>query len=389
MAGRPEAAGIKYVCPMSDGSDTAPTPTRSLPAAGAPRRYRIAAIPGDGVGQEVVPAAVAVVDRLGAAHGFTVDWQTHDWNCADYQRTGVLLPADGLDRLAGTDAILLGAVGFPGVPDHVSLWALLIPIRRHFRQYVNARPIRSFAGVSGPLRGAPEFDVLLVRENNEGEYTQIGGRAYPDTDDEVVVQSAVFTRRGTERIMRYAFARARERSGRLASATKSNGIVHSMPFWDSVGRTVAAEFPDVEYSEYHIDALAAQLVLTPDRFDVIVASNLFGDILSDIGAALMGGIGMAPSANLCPDRTGPSMFEPVHGSAPQIAGQGIANPAGQLLSAAMMLDHLGEPAAAGALDAAVTRVLADPALHTPDLGGTATTAAVCQAVVEQLAASPA
>lgn len=336
-----------------------------------------------------MPAAAAIVDRLGAAYGFTVGWDSHDWNCARYRETGVLLPDDGLDRLAGADAILLGAVGFPGVPDHISLWALLIPIRRHFRQYVNARPIRSFPGVAGPLRGAPNFDVLLVRENNEGEYTQVGGRIYQGTDDEVVVQSAIFTRRGVERIVRYAFERARSRSGRLASATKSNGIVHSMPFWDEVTRAVAADYPDVEYSEYHIDALAAQLVLTPDQFDVIVGSNLFGDILSDIGAALMGGIGMAPSANIAPDRERVSMFEPVHGSAPQIAGRGIANPVGQLLSAAMMLRHLDEPEAAGALDAAVAGVLTDPALHTPDLGGTATMARVCDAVADRLPARPA
>lgn len=360
-----------------------PPPARSA-NPGPARAYRIAAIPGDGVGQEVVPAAAAIVDQLGAAHGFTVEWDDYDWNCARYQETGTLLPADGLDRLGRTDAIFLGAVGFPGVPDHISLWGLLIPIRRQFRQYVNARPIRSFPGVAGPLRGAPAFDVLIVRENNEGEYTEVGGRIYPGTDEEVVVQSAIFTRRGVERIMRYAFDQARSRSGRLASATKSNGIVHSMPFWDEVARMVAADYPDVEYSEYHIDAIAAQLVLTPERFDVIVASNLFGDILSDIGAALMGGIGMAPSGNIAPGTGGVSMFEPVHGSAPQIAGQGIANPVGQLLSAAMMLHHLGEPAAAGALDSAVAQVLTDPALHTADLGGNATMARVCDAVAERL-----
>ena len=348
------------------------------------RTYRIAAIPGDGVGQEVLPAAVEIIDQLGDAYGFGVRWDQYDWNCARYQQTGTLLPDDGLDRLAEADAIFLGAVGFPGVPDHVSLWGLLIPIRQHFRQYVNSRPIRSFPGVTGPLRGAPEFDVLLVRENNEGEYTRVGGRVYPGTDDEVVVQSAIFTRRGVERIMRYAFEQARSRSGRLASATKSNGIVHSMPFWDEIGRAVAADFPDVEYTEYHIDALTAQLVLTPGRFDVIVGSNLFGDILSDLGAALMGGIGMAPSGNIAPDRSQVSMFEPVHGSAPQIAGRGIANPVGQLLSAAMMLRHLGEASAADALDTAVQQVLADPAGHTPDLGGEATMASVCGLVAQRL-----
>jgi tartrate dehydrogenase/decarboxylase/D-malate dehydrogenase len=293
-----------------------------------------------------------------------------------------MMDEDGLQRLTAFDAILLGAVGDPTVPDHVSLWGLLIPIRRTFAQYVNLRPIRLLPGIAGPLRSAKSVDLVVVRENNEGEYSEIGGRLYPGTEDEVALQVAAFTRRGTERIVRYAFDTARTRGRRLASATKSNGIVHTMPFWDEVFAAVGLEYPDVETSEFHADALAAHLVLDPGRFDVIVASNLFGDVLSDLGAAVAGSIGIAPSANLNPERRFPSMFEPVHGSAPDIAGRGVANPIGQIWSAAMMLQWLELPAAAAALLAGIEAVVARGDVLTPDLGGTAGTAAVTRAIVE-------
>lgn len=348
------------------------------------RTHRIAALPGDGVGAEVLPVGCQVIDALAAHHGFMVTWDVHDWGCQRYLRSGGFMPKDGLDRLREADAVFLGAVGDPAVPDHESLWGLLLPIRRAFGQYANLRPVTSFPGVPGPLRGDREFDLLVVRENNEGEYTRIGGRLYEGTPDEMVMQSAVFTRRGTERIMRLAFEQARGRRGALASATKSNGLAHSMPFWDEVAREVAAHYPDISYTEFHVDALAAQVVLRPDRFDVIVGSNLFGDILSDLGAALMGGIGMAASANVNPDRGAPSMFEPVHGSAPDIAGHGVANPVGTLLSAVLMLRHLDETAAAEALTRAVRAALADPAARTPDIGGTGTTLDFRDAVLTHL-----
>jgi tartrate dehydrogenase/decarboxylase/D-malate dehydrogenase len=297
-----------------------------------------------------------------------------------------MMPPDGVDRLRPYDAILLGAVGWPGVPDHVSLWGLLIPIRRAFRQYVNLRPVRVFPGVAGPLRDARpgEVDVVVVRENVEGEYSEIGGRLNRGFPDEFAVQEAVFTRAGITRIADYAFGLARRRGSYVTSATKSNGIVHTLVFWDEVVAERAAEFPDVRWDAEHIDALAAKLVLQPQRFDVIVASNLFGDILSDLAAAVAGSIGIAPSANLDPTRTYPSMFEPVHGSAPDIAGQGVANPVGAVWSAAMMLDHLGYAEAAAEVLAAVEACLADPATRTRDLGGTAGTAAVVAALCDRL-----
>jgi tartrate dehydrogenase/decarboxylase/D-malate dehydrogenase len=296
-----------------------------------------------------------------------------------------MMPADGLERLARRDAILLGAVGAPGVPDHVSLWGLLIPIRRTFRQYVNLRPIRVFPGVPSPLRDAgPEVDLVVVRENTEGEYSEIGGRFNRGQPGELAVQEAVFTRTGVTRILDYAFALAARRGGRLTSATKSNGIVHTMPFWDELVRERAAAAPGVAWDQEHIDALCAKLVLDPARFDVIVASNLFGDILSDLAAAVAGSIGMAPSGNLDPTGEHPSMFEPVHGSAPDIAGRGIANPVGAVWSAALMLDHLGYPEAAAEVLAATERVLAAGAPRTPDLGGSAGTAEVAAAIAGAL-----
>jgi len=296
------------------------------------------------------------------------------------------MPADGIDQLRDKDAILLGAVGYPGVPDHVSLWGLLIPIRRSFRQYVNLRPIRVFEGIDSPVRGARtgEVDFVVVRENMEGEYSEVGGRLNRGFPDEIAVQEAVFTRAGVTRVLDYAFTLAARRGGRLTSATKSNGIVHTMPFWDQLVTERAASFPRVAWDQEHIDALAAKFVLEPARFDVVVASNLFGDILSDLAAAVAGSIGIAPAANLNPERDFPSMFEPVHGSAPDIAGQGIANPLGAIWSAALMLDHLGHPEAARDVDDAITAVLATSDVRTRDLGGAATTAEFTEKLLELL-----
>jgi tartrate dehydrogenase/decarboxylase/D-malate dehydrogenase len=342
------------------------------------RSYEIAVVPGDGIGKEVVPEGLRALDAAAAMFGFQLRFRHFDWNCETYKTTGRMMPEDGLDRLRSHDAIFLGAVGYPGVPDHISLWGLLIPIRRAFDQYVNLRPVRLLAGVPSPLRDKKpgDIDFWVVRENSEGEYSQRGGRFATGTDDEFVVQEAVFTRKGTDRILRYAFDLAR-RLGRphVTSATKSNGLFHSMPFWDERFATVSADYPDVRADQYHVDILAARFVMSPERFDVVVGSNLFGDILSDLGPGVTGTIAVAPSANINPEREYPSMFEPVHGSAPDIAGQGIANPVGQIWSAAMMLDHLGEAEAANAILAAVEYTLDQPcAPMTPDLGGSATTA---------------
>ncbi|GIG68275.1 tartrate dehydrogenase [Phytomonospora endophytica] len=345
--------------------------------------HRIAVIPGDGIGREVVPAARAVLDAVAARHALGLDYVEFDWSCAGYLREGAMMPPDGLDLLRPFDAIFLGAVGDPRVADHVSLWGLLIPIRRAFRQYVNLRPARLFPGVEGPLRTDAPIDLVVVRENVEGEYSEIGGRLSRGFPDEMAVQESVFTRPGVTRIVDYALALAANRSGRLVSATKSNGIVHTMPFWDEVVAE-RAENSVVEVTREHIDALCAKVVLDPGRFDVIVGSNLFGDILSDLAAAVTGSIGMAPSANLNPEREFPSMFEPVHGSAPDIAGRGVANPIGAIWSAAMMLDHLGHPGAAAEIVGAIAATLAEGRVRTPDLGGEATTGEFTDAVVAAL-----
>jgi len=297
-----------------------------------------------------------------------------------------MMPADGLQELRPFDAIFLGAVGHPSVPDHVSLWGLLIPIRRTFRQYVNLRPVRLFAGIETPLKNwkPGQIDFCIVRENNEGEYSNIGGRLYEGTEDEMAVQQTVFTRRGVNRVMRFAFELARQRNKHLTSATKSNGIIHTMPFWDECFHGMAAEFPDVRTDQYHIDILTAHFVRHPDWFDVVVGSNLFGDILSDLGPAVVGSIGIAPSANLNPEKEFPSMFEPVHGSAPDIAGKGIANPIGQIWSGAMMLRQLGVPGAADAVENAVAEILAQSKVRTPDIGGTSTTKDLGAAIALQV-----
>ncbi|MCC3312084.1 tartrate dehydrogenase [Nocardia africana] len=346
--------------------------------------YRIATIPGDGIGVDVTAEAVKVLDAVLPG----IAWTEFDWSCEQYLRTGAMMPGDGPQQLADFDAILLGAVGFPGVADHISLWGLLIPLRRAFGQYVNLRPVRLLPGTESALRGrgADDLDILIVRENSEGEYSAIGGMHNPGRPDEFVVQESIFTRTGCERIIRYAFEQARRRDRRLCSATKSNGLIHSMPYWDSVFERIATEYPDVETRQMHVDALAAEIVLHPDRLDVIVGSNLFGDILSDLAAAVTGGLGLAPSGNINPARDAPSMFEAVHGSAPDIAGMGIADPVAQILAGAMMLDHLGESTAAAAVDRAVCDVLAAREVLTPDLGGTATTAELGTAIAERAAA---
>ena len=339
------------------------------------RRHRIAVIEGDGIGREVIPAARTVLDRAASACGFTLDWQDFDWSCETWKATGRMMPEDGIARLADHDAIFLGAVGYPGVPDHISLWGLLIPIRREFDQYVNLRPVRLLPGVPCPLANKKpgDIDFWVVRENVEGEYSQIGGRMFAGTDREFVEQTAIFTRAGTDRILRYAFDLAR-RLGRphVTSATKSNGIFHSMPFWDERFAAIGADYPEIRADQYHIDILAARFVMSPERFDVVVGSNLFGDILSDLGPGVTGTIAVAPSANLNPEKKFPSMFEPVHGSAPDIFGQRIANPVGAIWAGAMMLDHLGEAEAASLVLRAIETALGDPASpRTPDLGGTA------------------
>jgi tartrate dehydrogenase/decarboxylase/D-malate dehydrogenase len=323
-----------------------------------------------------------VLEAAGRRFGLQLEWDHLPWSCEHYAKTGRMMPEDGLARIRSHDAIYLGAVGYPGVPDHVSLWGLLIPIRRGFQQYANVRPVRLLQGIESPLRGrsAGDIDFVVVRENTEGEYSRLGGVAFEDTDQEVVVQESLFTRKGVDRILRYAFELARHRPRRrLAWATKSNGIFISMPYWDERARRMAREFPDVDAEQYHIDILAAHFVRSPDRFDVVVASNLFGDILSDLGPACAGTIAIAPSANLNPEREFPSMFEPVHGSAPDIAGRGIANPIGQVWSGAMMLEHLGHPEAARAVVAAIETVLREGP-RTRDIGGHASTAEVGQAI---------
>jgi tartrate dehydrogenase/decarboxylase/D-malate dehydrogenase len=347
--------------------------------------YRIAVIPGDGIGKEVVPEGIRVLEAAGARFGIDFAWDQHDWSCETYRRTGRMMPEDGIEQIEGHDAVFLGAVGFPGVPDHVSLWGLLIPIRRRLNQYVNLRPVRLLPGVPTPLRdrGPADIDFIVVRENSEGEYSEVGGRLDEGTSDERVVQETVFTRKGVDRILRYAFEVARSRPKKhLTSATKSNGIVHTMPYWDERFRAIAAEYPDVRTDQYHVDILSAHFVLHPDWFDVVVGSNLFGDILSDLGPAVAGTIGVAPSANLNPEGEFPSMFEPVHGSAPDIAGKGIANPVGQIWSGAMMLEHLGHADAARAIEQAIVTAIADPMLRTRDLGGRASTVELGTAIAD-------
>ncbi len=349
-------------------------------------RYNIAVIAGDGIGKEVMPEGIRVLETVGIKFDIRFHWDELPWNCEYYKKHGRMMPKDGLELIRRHDAVFLGAVGFPGVPDHISLWGLLINIRRGFQQYANIRPVRLMHGIQSPLRRRKpgDIDFIVVRENTEGEYSSLGGMSFEDTDFELVVQESIFTRRGVDRILRYAFELARTRPKKhLTSATKSNGIFVSMPYWDKRVQAMSEKYPDVKIDQYHIDILTAQFVLNPDRFDVVVGSNLFGDILSDLGPACTGTIAIAPSANLNPEREFPSMFEPVHGSAPDIYGQNIANPIGQIWAGAMMLEHLGHKDAADAIVSAIETVL-DNGPCTRDIGGKASTQEVGKAIAEAL-----
>jgi tartrate dehydrogenase/decarboxylase / D-malate dehydrogenase len=350
------------------------------------KSYKIAVIEGDGIGREVVPEGIRVLEAAGRRFDLSFSWQHFNWSCETYLSSGRMMPEDGLQQLRSFDAIYLGAVGYPGVPDHISLWGLLIPIRRAFKQYVNLRPIRLLEGIQSPLsnRKAGEIDFCIVRENNEGEYSEVGGRLHKNTNLEMAIQETVFTRQGCDRIITYAFELARTRRNHVTSATKSNGIVFTMPFWDERFLAVSKNYPQVKADQYHIDILSAHFVSHPDRFDVVVGSNLFGDILSDLGAAVVGSMGLAPSANLNPDREYPSMFEPVHGSAPDIAGKKIANPVAQIWSGAMMLEHLGEKQAAQAVEQAIFNVIASQDPLTPDIGGNAGTEDMGMAIAAEV-----
>jgi len=350
------------------------------------KRFSIATIPGDGVGQEVIPAAIQVIESAGRRFGFECGFVEFPWGGDYYLKHGRMMPHDALDHLRRTDAILLGAVGDPKIPDYITLNGLLLPIRRGFDQYANVRPAILYPGVASPLANPGAIDMLVVRENTEGEYAQVGGFVHEDSPSEVAVQTGVFTRRGIERVVRYAFelARKRNKTKKVTSITKSNAQGFGMVLWDRVFQEVAAEFPDIATDSLLVDAAAMNFVRKPHSFDVVVASNLFGDILSDLSAILTGSIGLAPSANLDPSRHHPSMFEPVHGSAPDIAGMGVVNPLAAILSAAMMLDHLGQEQAAQSINRAVAGVLAKKEIRTPDLGGTGKTAQVTDAVIDAM-----
>ena len=353
------------------------------------KAYKIAVIEGDGIGREVVPEGIRVLEAVAHRFDLSFSWQNFDWSCERYATTGRMMPEDGLEQLRPFDAIYLGAIGYPGVPDHVSLWGLLIPIRRGFKEYVNLRPVRLLEGITSPLSGRKpgEIDFVIVRENSEGEYSEVGGRLNRNTEDDIAIQQSIFTRRGCDRIIRYAFELARTRKKHVTSATKSNGIVFSMPFWDERFAAISKQYPDVKTDQFHIDILTAHLVAHPDWFDVVVGSNLFGDILSDLGAAVVGSMGLAPAANLNPEREYPSLFEPVHGSAPDIAGKGIANPVAQIWTGAMMLRHLGEEQAAHAVEQAIFKVLASSTVRTRDIGGKASTREMGEVIAAEVSAA--
>ena len=348
--------------------------------------YRIALLPGDGIGREVLPEAVRVLNVLSGKHNFKLAYEEFPWSCEYYVKYGEMMPENGIELLRGFDAILFGAVGRPDVPDHVAIWGLILNIRRSLDQYVNLRPVKLLPGIKSPLanRREDDIDFYVVRENTEGEYSAIGGRLFPNTEREMVVQESIFTRKGVDRIIKFAFKLAATRENHVTAATKSNGIMHSMPYWDERFSKIAASYPEVRADKYHIDILTAHFVLHPDWFDVIVASNLFGDILSDLGPAIAGSIGIAPSANLNPEGTYPSMFEPVHGSAPDIAGKGIANPIGSIWSVVMMLDHLKLHDAAKNLMSAIEKTTKDSENLTPDLGGKARTTDLTDAVISNI-----
>ena len=350
-------------------------------------RYRIAVVPGDGIGKEVIPVGQTLVNKVADLCGFSIDWHNFDWSCERYTQTGRMMPVDGIEQAKDFDAIYLGAIGWPTVPDHISLWECLLPLRRELDQYANVRPVKLLRGIESPLRNrnASDIDFVVVRENVEGEYSEIGGRMYAGTDAEQVSQLTVFTRRGVDRIMRYAFELASTRTRKhVTSATKSNGIMHTMPYWDERFNSMAANYPAISINQFHIDILTAHFVQHPDWFDVVVGSNLFGDILSDLGPAIAGSIGIAPAANINPEGRFPSMFEPVHGSAPDIAGSGVANPIASVWTAAIMLRHLGETDAEVLLMNAIENTLTNPSMLTADLGGSASTAKCKQGLLEQL-----
>jgi len=356
------------------------------------RHYSIALIPGDGIGVDVIREGKKVLDTICEIHGgISLQYENFDWSCEYFAKHGKMMPDNGLDILKNFDSIYLGAVGYPGVPDHVSLWGLLLPIRRAFEQYINIRPVKLLRGITSPLagRGPDALDFIVIRENNEGEYSNIGGRMYEGTSLDMAIQNSVFTRTGVERVLRYAFQLAQEKGKRkrLTAATKSNGINHTMPFWDEYVQKIGLEYPDVKTDIVHIDALCAFFVSKPDVFDVVVASNLFGDILTDLGAAIVGGLGIAPSANINPEKKYPSMFEPVHGSAPDIAGKGIANPIAAIWCASMILEHFGEYQSAHAIMEAIQSVLEEGLVLTPDLGGRATTEEVGNHICQKLKAN--
>jgi tartrate dehydrogenase/decarboxylase / D-malate dehydrogenase len=348
------------------------------------KTYKIAVIAGDGIGKEVMPEGIKVMEAAGKKFGIAFQWDEKTWSCDYYQQYGKMMPEDGLEQIKNHDAIYLGAVGFPGVPDHISLWGLLIPIRRQFQQYVNLRPVRLMPGIPSPLkdRNPGDIDFWVVRENNEGEYSTMGGRIFEGTEEEFTTQVSVFSKKGVDRIIRFAFELAGTRKKKhVTSATKSNGISITMPFWDERFAAISKEYPGIKTSKYHIDILTAHFVQHPDWFDVVVGSNLFGDILSDLGPACTGTIGIAPSANINPEKNFPSCFEPVHGSAPDIFGKGIANPIGQIWSGAMMLEHLGHKEAGNAILKAIETVLVNGP-RTPDMGGKATTKELGDAIAK-------
>ncbi len=349
--------------------------------------FRIAVIAGDGIGQEVIPVGIAAIERATRGSGVSVSFSDLPWSCAYYLKHGRMMDEDGYERMATFDALYMGALGAPGVSDAASA-GLILGIRQTFDQYVNLRPMRLLAGLSSPLgnRGAADIDMVCVRENSEGEYSGVGGRIHRGTLHEVAQQVGVFTRHGIERILRYGFEVAMRRPRRmLASATKSNALTHSMVLWDEVAEIVRKDYPTVAYQKYHVDALAARMITHPQTLDVMVTSNLFGDILTDIGSAISGSLGIAPGANINPTRQHPSMFEPIHGSAPDIAGKGIANPIGAIWAAALMIEHLGHRDLHDKILGAIERVVATGKVRTPDLGGTATTKAVADAIVSEIA----